>query len=191
MFRTTLLSALVLCAAAFAQTKTYDFDLAHSGVTFDTTHMTVSTVSGKFSSWTGAFAWDDKDLSKAKIAVTLQTASVDTGNAKRDEHLRNPDFFEVAKYTNAVFNLKSVKAAGNQYTATADLTIKGITKTYTFPLTLTPEMQKPDFAGGGFARGLSGSFSIKRSDFTLGPKLPNMILADEVVVKFAAELTRK
>jgi polyisoprenoid-binding protein YceI len=191
MFRMTLLSALVLSTAAFAQTKTYDFDMVHSGVSFDTTHMTVSTVSGKFASWTGTFAWDDKDLSKAKLAVTLQPASVDTGAPKRDEHLRNADFFEVAKYSNAVFTLKGVKAAGNSYTATADLTMKGVTKTYTFPLTLTPEMQKPDFVGGGFARGLSGSFTLKRSDFTLGPKLPAMILADDVVVKFSAELTRK
>src|SRR5436190_20751652 len=85
-------------ASAPAQAGHYDLDLDHSSVGFTVRHLVISKVKGKFSKFAGAFDYDAAKPDASKVTVTLQSASIDTGVAGRDKHLRSPDFFDVAKH---------------------------------------------------------------------------------------------
>src|SRR6516225_6207202 len=103
--------ALALPAVAPASTWTIDPD--HSNVGFKVRHMMVSNVRGDFGKFTGVVEIDDKDLSQSKVEVTIDTASISTGVAKRDAHLKSADFFDVAKYPTMTFVSRRVEKAGN------------------------------------------------------------------------------
>ena len=92
MIRQSLLSLALVTAFAAAQSKTYEFDTAHSTVGFSVAHMTVSETPGSFKEYSATFAWDDKNPSASKIELLAKAASIDTANAKRDEHLKSSDF---------------------------------------------------------------------------------------------------
>lgn len=190
MIRSLFVTLLASLALAFGQAQNYDIDKAHSVVGFSITHMTVSEVTGTFKDYSGSIAWDDKNLANSKIDVSVQAASVDSREPKRDDHLRTNDFFDVAKFPTVKFVTKTIKAGKDgAFDVTADVTIKGVTKTVSFPLTVTAEVQNP--MNKKYVRGVKGAFTLKRTDFDLGAKFPAMILSENIAVSFAAELPRK
>jgi polyisoprenoid-binding protein YceI len=113
-----VLSLLVYSSTQAAQ---YKIDPDHSSITFKVKHLTVSTVMGKFSKFSGTFNFDEKNASKSKVSVTIQPESVDTGVQGRDDHLRSAAFFEVETYKTAVFKSTKVSDINN-----GDFTIDGI-----------------------------------------------------------------
>lgn len=123
------LSVLALAATSFAQPTTWNLDPAHSTIGFGVKHMMVSTVRGQFSKFTGTITGDPAKPTEAVVEVTIDAASIDTQNEKRDEHLRGPDFFDVAKFPTITFKSKKIAAgADGTYTVTGDLTMHGVTK---------------------------------------------------------------
>jgi len=129
---------------AMAGAATLDFDTAHSNVGFEIKHLVVSTVHGSFTDFTGTIDLNDQDFTKSQINFTVKTDSVNTANAKRDGHLKSPDFFDVQKFPEAKFVSKSIKLVGkNKYTLLGDLTIHGQTKATQFALVNLGKVKDP------------------------------------------------
>lgn len=145
-------------------TTQWDFDLAHSSVNFHVRHVMVSKVHGRFTRWGGTLELDEQDLTRSRLEVTIEAASLDTQEAKRDEHLRSADFFEVEKYPSLTFKSTSITREGDGYRVVGDLTIRGVTR----PVTL--EVEGGDIVKdpwGGTRTGFSARTSISRKDFGL------------------------
>ena len=142
---TVCFAFVVLAIPAFTSAATYDIDPGHSSFNFKVRHLTVSNVTGTFGKVKGVAEIDDKDIMTLQVAVTLEASSIDTGHAKRDEHLRGPDFFDVVKYPTLAFVSKKISRIGaNKIQVTGDLTIRGITKEVTVDVEgPTPEIKDP------------------------------------------------
>ncbi|MBY0490333.1 MAG: YceI family protein [Gemmatimonadaceae bacterium] len=115
----------------------WHFDPAHSQIQFSVKHMGISTVRGTFQAFTGEI--DEQDGQVKTVSVDIDVASLSTANEQRDGHLKSPDFFDVATYPTARFVLTQFTRAGDDVTATGDLTIRGVTK----PVTLKGEIGGP------------------------------------------------
>ena len=146
-------------------TTQWDFDRTHSSVNFSVRHLMISKVRGVFHDWTGTLVLDDQDVTKSTVEVTIQAASIDTKEEKRDAHLRSADFFEVDKFPTLTFKSTSVeKVSDEEIKVHGDLTIHGVTK----PVVLTTELggvQKDPW--GGTRTGFSGKVTIEREEFGL------------------------
>jgi polyisoprenoid-binding protein YceI len=147
----------------------WNIDTAHSSVGFVARHMGLSKVRGQFTSFRGEVEGDPSNITTAKARFEIDTASVDTGNADRDGHLKSPDFFDVEKYPTMTFVSRSIETDGDDYKVTGDLTIKGQTR----PVELTYEhggdLQDP-FGNRKLGGSLSGT--IKRSEWGLTWNVP-------------------
>jgi polyisoprenoid-binding protein YceI len=158
-------SALALPLSATADSKPWTLDPAHSRVGFEISHLVVSTVSGYFKDVTGTIALDEANLTHSNVAITVQAKSIDTGEPKRDEHLRSADFFDVAKYPLITFqSTKITRAGGTKYKLTGDLSLHGVSKPVTLDANVTEPIKTP---WGTMARGVKASGKIKRSDYGL------------------------
>src|SRR5215467_3185056 len=93
-----LLLAVVAIGGSALAADEYKIDPAHSSVRFTVKHMMVSTVPGRFGEFSGSIVYDDKDLSKSSVKVSIKSASISTDNAQRDTHLKSPDFLDVARF---------------------------------------------------------------------------------------------
>ncbi len=103
----------------------WELDNAHSEVGFAVKHMMISTVRGKFTSFSGTLSLDPNDLEHASAKGVVDTASIDTGEEKRDGHLRSADFFDAENHPQITFDTKKVKREGSSIEVTGDLTIHG------------------------------------------------------------------
>jgi polyisoprenoid-binding protein YceI len=101
------IAAFLISGATFAQT-TWTLDKSHAKLGFTVTHLLISEVDGYFNDFDAKFTASKEDLTDAKIELTAQIASINTGNADRDKHLTAPDFFDAAKFSNAFFSRKNL-----------------------------------------------------------------------------------
>ncbi len=162
MIRLLSTLALGLGLSSTALADDYKVDDGHSTVLFSIQHFNAAWVYGRFNDVSGTFTWDS-DPGKFAIDVTVKADSVDTDHAKRDEHLRNADFFNTAEFPDVSFKSTKVsKKDDKTYEVTGDMTLHGVTKSVTIPLTHTGEGPDP---WGGYRLGLHGEITIKRSDF--------------------------
>ena len=140
--------------------------------------MGVSTVRGSISGVTGTIVWDDKDPSKSSVEATIDTNTVNTNNSGRDTDLKSDKFFNVAKYPTMTFKSTSVSSVDGKLQVVGDLTLAGVTKSVTL------DVDGPTASAEGHGRqeviGLSATGMVKRSDFNFAPKMPTMVLGDEV-----------
>lgn len=129
-----LIAALVLCGTAQAN-ETFKIDPSHSTIAFKVRHM-LGTAKGKFSKFRGTIVVDRDHPEQSSVSVTIDAASIDTGIAKRDEHLRG-ELFNVAKYPEITFKSRRVKQNGaNAGEITGDLTMRGVTRAITLNVQL-------------------------------------------------------
>jgi polyisoprenoid-binding protein YceI len=141
----------------------WQIDTAHTHVGFSVKHMMVSTVRGQFKQYSGSLELDTKDFSRSKFAGEVEVASIDTGNADRDAHLRTNDFFDAASHPKITFKSTKIEAKSEgQYVVHGDLTIRGVTK----PLALDVEFHGTSKSPyGKTLAGFSASGSLNRKDF--------------------------
>lgn len=130
-----LTSLVVLTSTAFSAPSyapgNYEIDPMHSKVGFEVPHLVISSVEGRFDEYQGSFTLAES-LPDSQVSFTIDTASIDTANKKRDTHLRNADFFDVTKFPKITFKSKKVTGTPENFQITGDLTVKNITKTVTF-----------------------------------------------------------
>ncbi len=162
---------------------TYQLDAAHTGVVFKIMHLGLSHTFGRFNEVKGRVTLDGSDAAKSSFEFAVNPASIDTGNEKRDEHLRSPDFFNVNQHRTIGFKSTKVAAVEGGYEVTGDLTLHGVTK----PITVTlRKLGEATNRQGKAMVGMETEFTIKRSDYGM----TNMVgpVGDEVhlVVSFEA-----
>jgi polyisoprenoid-binding protein YceI len=136
-------AALLLLTAGLTEAATYKIDPAHSAVTFSVRHMMISTVRGSFGDFEGSFTYVKDQPSTWSATAEIRTASVDTRDEGRDEHLRNPDFFDVEKHPTMSFRSTRVEPAGDRYELHGELTMLGVTRPVVLDLEITGEVTDP------------------------------------------------
>ncbi len=145
-------------------TGTWSIDASHSSVAFSVRHMMVSKTRGRFSSFSGTITVADDPVASS-AQVTIDAGSVDTRDAKRDDHLRSPDFFDAASYPELTFRSTALEPRGDdEFRLVGDLTVKGVTRPVTLDVEVGGVAQDP---WGGTRVGFTASGTINRSDFGL------------------------
>ncbi len=178
-------AALALSASAFAQVKTWSIDPNHSAAQFSVRHMGISTVRGAFTKVSGTVSYDAADVSKTAIDVSIDASSVDTRVERRDNDLRSPNFFDVAKYPTLTFKSKHVEAAGTgKLKITGDLTIHGVTKEVVLDVD-GPTAPVTDPKGNSHM-GASASTKINRTDY--GVNGASTMVGNDVPITIDVEL---
>ena len=191
---TPLIALLFLVIPILSDAATWQMDPAHSSFQFKIRHLTVSNVKGDFSKFQGVAIIDDQDITHLKVEVAIDAASVNTGHAQRDEHLRGSDFFDVTKYPTITFvSKKVIKTDTNRLKVVGDLTPRGVTREITVDVEgPTPEVKDP---WGNFRRGATATAKINRRDFgiTWNKVLDTggLVVGDEVNIAIEVELVRK
>lgn len=179
-------------AVQTGESGTYNFDRAHTFIGFKVKHMGLVEVPGYFRDFTGTVNYDAKDPSKSSVQFTAKATSVDTGVAGRDNHLRTADFFEVEKYPELTFKSTKVEKKGKGWIITGDFTLKGVTKTISFPFNISGFLP-PDQRSGG-KMGITAETSINRRDYGVnyGSNMPNgtPVLSDDVKIVLQIEANR-
>ena len=184
--------ALALPAVAPAATWTIDPD--HSNVGFKVRHLMVSNVRGNFEKHVGTVEINDRDITKSKVSVTVDTASVNTNVAKRDAHLRSPDFFDVVKYPTMTFVSKKVVRAGqDRLKITGDLTLHGVTREVVLDVEGPSQESKDPW--GNIRRGASASTTVNRKDFGLlwnkTLETGGVVVGDDVTITLEIEMIKE
>ena len=183
-------AALALASPAFAA-DTYQFDKAHTTVGFQIRHI-FTMLGGRFQDFSGTIKVDRAKPETSAVEFTIQAASILTNDAKRDEHLKSHDFFDVAKHPTITFKSTSVKANGkDSFLVTGDLTMRGVTKPVTLPVTLLGEGKDPM---GNEKMGLETAVTLNRKDFGLvwnkALETGGMLVGDEVKVQISVEANK-
>ena len=186
----TLLTMLLFVAgSAFAQT-TWSVDKAHSKIGFSVPHMAISEVEGKFNEFDASVVTKSADFNGAEVTFTAKTASIDTDNEKRDNHLKSPDFFDAAKHPDVSFKGNLVKAGG-KYKLKGNFTMHGVTKPVEFDVTYGGTIN----TGRGEKAGFKIVGKINRQDYglTWSNKTPTgeLVVGDEVDIIGKIELDKK
>lgn len=167
------------------ESGTYNFDKPHSFIAFKVRHNGLIEVPGFFRDFAGVITYDAKDISKSSVVFTAKSTSIDTGVQGRDNHLRTADFFEVEKYPEISFKSTSVEKKGKGWIVTGDFTMKGVTKSISFPFNVTGFL--PGGQRSGPRMGITGGTSINRRDFGVnwGSNIPGTstpVVSDNVDV---------
>lgn len=176
MRRTTLFAAALAvaltAATALAAVTKYDADVAHSNVGFSVPILGgLSQVRGKFTDFTVSITFDDADITKSSVSAVIKAASVDTGIQRRDDHLRNADFFDVEKFPEITFQSSRVEKKGpRDYVAHGTFTMHGVSKEIALPFTLNGVRKSPD---GKTAIGITARTSINRKDYGINFARPD------------------
>jgi polyisoprenoid-binding protein YceI len=167
----------------------FKFDPAHSTITFKVRHM-LGSAKGKFTKFSGTIEVDRDHPEKSSVVATIQATSIDTANAKRDEHLRTVDFFNVQQYPEITFKSRRVKQTGaSTGEISGDLTMHGVTR----PITLAVQLLGgPESAAQGqTTRWRVTTVPLKRSDFGIGKDAGGAwTIGDDVAVEIEIEAAR-
>ena len=186
-----ILSLLFAAALPVLAQETWTIDTGHSSAQFAVRHMMVSTVRGTFGKITGTVKFDPKKLAASSVEASIDTSTVDTRHAKRDEDLRGAEFFDVAKYPKMTFQSTKIVATGKgKYRMTGNLTIRDVTKQVTFDV--DGPVPPVDDGKGGKKSGATASAKINRREFGLNynPVLETggVVVSDEVTITLDIEL---
>jgi len=189
-----LLALVTLAVAPVVRADTYTVDKAHSSVSFRIRHL-FSSVTGRFESFEGKITYDEKDPKQSRAQGSIDAASINTNVAKRDDHLRSPDFFDVAKYPKITFEtteVSDVDASGKKGKLHGRLTMHGVTK----PVVLDAEMLGKGKDPQGKDRiGLHATTTVNRKDFGLtwnkAMEAGGALVGDDVTIELDVEAARE
>jgi polyisoprenoid-binding protein YceI len=193
MTRRLLALALVTLATP-ALAAAWTLDPAHSNVQFSVRHMMLSNVRGEFTKVSGTVEGDPGAPAAATISATIDAASINTREPKRDEHLKSADFLDVAKFPTITFKSKRIEPAGaGKFKVTGDLTLHGVTKEVVLDVSdLTPPVKDPM---GKTRAGATASTKIDRKDFDINwsKAMDNggLVVGNDIAITIDVEATQQ
>lgn len=170
----------------------YDLDSTHSEVGFSVKYMMFSTTNGKFDAFKVDADLNEGDLSKSTVSVVIDATSINTENAKRDGHLKSPDFFDAAKHPELKFVSTSLVKDGAAWKLNGNLTMRGVTKPITLKAEISETIKNP---WGQYVRGVKVRGALNRSEFGLtwnkALETGGVLVSDEVVLEIDLTLKKK
>jgi polyisoprenoid-binding protein YceI len=185
------MNTTVTAPSQATQPTQWQLDPAHSAAHFSVRHLMISNVRGEFTKLTGTAQINPADPAKSTVEVTIEAGSLNTREPQRDEHLRSPDFFDVANFPTLSFRSRRVEPLDAEtFKVTGDLTIHGVTKQVTFDVEgPTPSVKDP---WGNIRAGITASAKVNRKDFGLVwnalTEAGGVVVGDEVKITIDAEL---
>lgn len=182
---------VLLGASTAAAQSTYSIDTAHSNVGFKVRHL-VAKVSGSFNEFDGTITANFENLDASSVEFVIKTASIDTGNEKRDGHLRSADFFDAEQYPEISFkSSKMTKKGKDTYVVAGILTMRGVNQPVVLTVDYLGEMQ----AMGGTRAGYEISTTINRQDFEVSWNRAldqgGVVLGDDVEITINLEVVKQ
>jgi polyisoprenoid-binding protein YceI len=185
--------AAVLSLPAAAATSTWQLDPMHTAAQFSVKHLAISTVRGGFSNVKGTVVFDDADVAKSAVDVTIDVSTVDTRTPDRDKDLKSDKFFDVAHYPTMTFKSTKVEQAGaGKLKVTGDLTIRGTTKSVVLDVDGPTAPVKDPW--GNQRAALTATTKINRQDFGVkwNATMDNggVVVGDEVSITIDAEMVK-
>ena len=175
--------------------ETWEIDSTHSGVHFSVRHLVIAKVRGQFARWNGSVVAEDGDFSCAHVEVVIESASIDTGLADRDAHLKAADFFDVVRYPRIVFKGKRIETPRGHFDGMrvgGDVTIRGVTRELVLDVYYSGRTKDP---WGRDRAGFTAKASIDRKDFGLTWNQPleggGVLVSDRVEIEIEAEIVKQ
>ncbi len=145
--------------------ENWQVDGAHSGVNFTVRHMVISKVRGRFAKWNAKVQLDTADLSRSAVEVDIEAASIETGVADRDNHLRSGDFLDVQKFPSLRYKSRRVEVLSkDRLRVVGDLTIRGVTREVALDVEYGGRGKDP---WGNQRAGFTATATLNRKDFGL------------------------
>jgi polyisoprenoid-binding protein YceI len=174
-------------------TTTWNLDPVHSTAEFKVRHMMISWVKGKFTGLTGTLTLHDSDHTLHQVEASIDVASIQTGAADRDGHLKSGDFFNVEQFPTLTFKSSDVKSAGKgEFSVTGDFTMHGVTKPVTFEVEGLSAPSKDPW--GNTRVGLSARTKINRKDFGLSwnaaLEAGGVLVGEEIAISLDVQFIR-
>lgn len=174
------------------ETHTYAIDPAHSTVRFSVRHMMIAKVHGELGQIDGKIELDPANPERARVDVSIPTATLSTGNNNRDTHLKSADFLDVETYPTLHFASTSIRRTGDEtFDVEGDLTLHGVIRSVVLKAELTPEVASHF---GGYRIGVSATAQINREDFGMtwnqALEAGGVLVAKEINIQIDLELDR-
>ena len=184
--RLFILSTVALVLGAEAET--FKIDTGHAEIGFSAKHMLVSNTKGKFNTFEGTLDYDVATKTLKSAQGTIEAASIDTNNKKRDDHLRNEDFFDVIKFPKLTFTSTSVKKTGdNQFEVTGKLNVLGIDRDVVLPIIVSGPV---DGRRGGKLIGVECNTKLDRRKLGIDHS-PSTVIGDTIKISIELEAGMK
>jgi polyisoprenoid-binding protein YceI len=174
-------------------TGDYDLDPAHSRLGFAAKHAMVTTVRGQFHTFSSEIHLDAENLANTTARIEIEAASLDTGNADRDTHVRNSDFLDVETYPTITFVSTSAEQTDDdEFVLHGDLTVKDVTKPLSISFEKTGEAKDP---WGNYRVGFEGKAKINRKDYGVNfnavLEAGGLLVSDKVTLEFDIAVVRR
>lgn len=186
----TLILALIPASTTLAADK-YTIDPAHCHIGFSVRHLVINNIRGRFTDYEGSIIYDEQDITRSSVEITIKAQSVNTDVQPRDEHLRTSEFFDVAKFPDITFKSTRVEKRGTGFAATGLFTMHGVAKEITIPFKING---KNNFQGGTHL-GVEGTVVIDRRDFGISwsATLDNggLVVGNDVTIELNIEAVRQ
>src|SRR5271168_152536 len=184
----TVLSLLPATLPAAAASSTWQVDPAHTAAQFAVKHLMISTVRGAFKGVTGTVAWDDQDVTKSSVNVTIDATTIDTGTPARDGDLKSDKYFDVAKFPTITFKSTKIEQAGaGKLKVTGDLTIHGVTKSVVLDVDGPSASIKDPW--GNTRAAIGATTKVNRQDF--GVSGAGTAVGDDISITIDMEMTKQ
>jgi polyisoprenoid-binding protein YceI len=191
LFLSTVLAVCITNNSAWA--AEYEIDPSHSSVGFKVKHLAISSVPGKFAEFKGTFSFDPSNIEASKADATITATSIDTGDKKRDDHLRGGDFLDTSAHPAISFKSSKVeKVSDSEFKAHGDLSIHGVTKPVVLDVTFGGAVKDP---WGKERAAFVATTKINRKDFGLTwskvLETGGLVVGDDVAITLEVEGVKK
>lgn len=187
----TAFAFLLISASTTLAADKYAIDPVHCHIGFSVKHLVINNIKGRFNDYTGAIVYDEQDITKSSVEITIKTASINTDFKFRDDHLRAPDFFDAVKYPEITFKSTRIEKRGAAYAAVGIFTLHGVAKEIMLPFKVNG---KSNFQGETHL-GVEATIVIDRRDFgmTWNATLESggLVVGNEVTIELNIEAIKK